>query len=111
MNLVPFFDMDIQNPEEMASFFDGNAMVHETVFNALLDLGIAIEHYPLWRTGTNDADWLFIHDKEHKAISDALNLGTSPDLGVVDWKDQGQVTDWMQNHFLLHQQYEQVLGL
>ena len=114
MNLVSFTQVDVTNKDAMRDFFDQNAMVHETIYNTLLGVyQIEIEHYPLWKEDIteDDKDWLFVHDKEHKAISDAISGGTPPDLDTVDFSNQDQMNDWMDAHYLMHQQIEQVLGL
>ena len=112
MNLISFTDVDTTNRDALREFIDLNAMVHETIFNTLLGtFQIMIEHYPLWSQKVDDKDWLLVHDKEHKAISDALNLGVPPDLNTVDFNDREQASEWLQNHYLLHQQINLVLGL
>lgn len=111
MNLISFTDFDTTNPAAVKEFVDLNAMAHETIYNTLTGtLGITIEHYPLF-SGDDDQNWAFVHDKEHKAISDALNLGLPPDLSTVNWKDVEESSDWLQDHYLMHQQIAQILGI
>jgi len=114
MNLFSFTEVDVTDNDAMRDFRDQNALVHETIYNTLLGVyQINIEHYPLWSTdiAEDDKDFLLVHDKEHKAISDAINGGTPPNLDEVDFTNQAQTDDWMNDHYLMHQQIEQVLGL
>lgn len=112
MNLTSFTDVDVKNEDSMREFLDLNAISHETIYNTLLgQLGVKIDHYPLWTMGGTDQDWLLIHDQEHKSISAVLSLGTPVDLDQVDFNNKSEVEDWLNNHALAHDQISQVLGI
>lgn len=110
MNLSGFIDVDMQNPESMGEFLDMNSFAHETTQGALLLSGVIVEHYPMF-TEDADADWKQIHYAEHLAWSNALTLGTPPDLALVDLDDPGQAADWLTLHAAHHLLVNQTLGL
>jgi len=56
------------------------------------------------RTGMTPAlhEWLLAHTRLHQAESVPLNLATPPDLTTVDFRDEQQFYDWMDDHQALH---------
>jgi hypothetical protein len=110
MNLLQFNDFDINNHESMREFLDLNAMAHETIFQALLDMGIAIEHYPL-QTENMTTDWLLTHNQVHTSEAIAMGIDQPTNLDSVDPADVEQMADWLNNHALDHQYKAQALGL
>lgn len=111
-DLTSFTDVNVKSEDSLREFLDFNAIAHETIYNTLLgQFQIEVEHYPLFTMAGADKDWLFIHDREHKAIANALNLGLSPDLDTVNFKNQAESEDWLNNHADMHALINQVLGL
>lgn len=106
----PSFFPDASAPEQMADFLDTNALVHETVFGALLTQGIVTQHYPLW-IDKPDESWIDVHYREHLAWSSALNIGSPPDLGAVDFQNETAVQAWLVTHALHHELVSLALGL
>lgn len=53
--------------------------------------------------------WLLAHTRLHQAESAPLNLATPPDLTTVDFRDEGQFYDWINDHQALHDAQDQVL--
>ena len=102
---------DLNNPDATQEFLDLNALDHNTIHNTLLGLGFTTEQFPLWLEGKPGPDWLFIHDRMHKAECIALGLPTPPDLVDVNFDDAQQSEDWFNNHSLLHSLETQALGI
>lgn len=94
----------------LPQMLDVNALLHETVFTALLNTGVIVPHYPLW-IDRPDEGWLEVHYREHQSWSNALNLGTPPDLGTLDIQDEQQFQQWLVNHAGHHTIVSQALGL
>lgn len=111
MNLTGFVDVNIKDENSMIEFLDLNALAHETIFTALLDLDFPTEHYPLWSDGKMNQDWLLTHAAEHRAWSSALSLNNAPDLDAVEPTDPDQMADWLNDHALHHQIVNEALGL
>ena len=113
MSIVSLTELDVKDKEAFQAFMDQNAMVHETIYNTLLGtFGLVIPHQPMYyyEGAEINKDWLTTHDQEHKAIADAIGFDTPPDLDLVDFTDQGQTNDWVNNHYLMHQNISQVLN-
>lgn len=96
--------------DDTQTFFDVNALAHETIFGELLRGGIVLDHYPLW-TSEATPDWLDIHYREHLAWSVELALPLPPDLTAVDFDDDQAREQWRYVHALHHQLVAQDLGV
>lgn len=112
MDLIAFQDVDVTDKQKMLQFFDLNYLVHEAIAQTLQTKDqITINHVPLFTAVPPNKDWLLSHDQEHKDISTRLNLGLPPSLDSCNFEDQSIANDWLNDHFLLHQQIAQALGI
>lgn len=53
--------------------------------------------------------WLLAHTRLHQAEAAPLNLASPPDLTTVDFRDEQQFYDWMDDHQALHDAQDLVL--
>lgn len=112
MDLTSFSDVDVTDKVQMLQFFDLNYLAHEQIAQSIqTQSGITINHFPLFTAVPPNKDWLLTHDQEHQEISARLNLGTPPTLDSCDFENQQITDDWLNDHYLLHQQIAQVLGI
>ena len=73
---------------------------------------IVIPAYPLDNIDPQDVDtWLLDHQQEHQAFATYLGLDNPINLLDTDWRKEGDFYDWLNNHYLLHEQIIQRLGL
>ena len=112
MDLTAFSDVDVMDPVQMQQFFDLNYLAHESIAQYLqINQKITLTHYPLFTDSPPTKDWLLVHDQEHKDISSQLNLGIPPSLDSCEFSDQSITDDWLNDHFLLHQQIATAIGI
>jgi hypothetical protein len=111
MNLASIADAKMSDAEQARQLFDANFLLHETINNQLLSLGIVLPHFPLWVDESADQDWLEAHNREHQSWSAALNIGEIPSLDTVDFKDDVMANDWIQRHLQHHSIVASALGL
>jgi len=109
MSILNLSSVEFGNPEALQEFFDLNALEHDAVNDAVLDLGQEIDAMPLW-TETPDQNWQFIHESQHNQLSVLLNLGEPPDLSGVDFNNFAQYDDWITAHAQHHSQIRAALG-
>lgn len=112
MDLTAFTDVDVTDRVSMLQFFDLNYLAHEQIAKTLQTQDqITIDHVPLFTPVPPNKDWLLTHDQEHQDISARLNLGIPPSLDSCDFENQTRTDDWLNDHYLLHQQIAQALGI
>lgn len=112
MNIALLSDIEFGNEEAFREMLDYNALVHDTIYRALLEAGTLIPHYPLFTFGGDDADWRFVHAAEHRSIAAALNIsGAGADLEAVDFEDENQYDAWLTQHAAHHGAIAGALGL
>jgi transketolase N-terminal domain/subunit len=111
MNIDWTRDLDsLSNQQDRDHFFMDHGFSHESIYDALLQSGLIITHYPLTDMG-DDKDWLNSHSQEHISIADAMGVSVGFDLSAVDFENKDDTAMWMAAHSDLHTFINQTLGL
>lgn len=113
MNLDDLATVEYGDNEGFNRFLFENADQH-LLFRSVLaqNYGIVIPAYPIGDADPEDVDdWLLTHQQEHQAFAAALNLDNPINLLDTDWRKEGDFYDWLNNHYLLHVQIINTLGL
>jgi hypothetical protein len=116
VNIDIFSNMEFGDPEGWKVFNLNHNYIHQTYSDLIVvKYNIQIASYDLSQANLGDRmqmqGWLQTHDQVHQAISQALNLGVSPDLETVDLTQKEQFYDWMYYHQLIHDQIDLILGV
>jgi transketolase N-terminal domain/subunit len=111
MNIDWTRDLDsLDNQQDRDHFFMDHGFSHESIYDALLQNGLIIAHYPLTDLG-DDQDWLNAHSQEHISIADAMNVNIGFDLSAVDFDKKEDLSMWMVSHADLHTLINQTFNL
>ena len=130
MNIQPQSQMFFGDEASLKDFFFVHRLVHIAVDgvinaagkgsmpNATLDSGRALDAWLNNMRGDMTTeeekrallDWLQLHANLHQYEYQALNLGTAPDLGVVDFSSKQQFDDWMFEHSAIHDALNSATG-
>ena len=113
MNIDDLASVEYGDEEGFQRFIFENAQQHQLFRDTLAqNFGISIPAFPLDNIDPADVDaWLLDHDQEHAAINSVIGLDNPVDLLDTDWRKEGDFYDWLNNHYLLHEQIIATLGL
>lgn len=111
MNIEPFQDTPFGDDEAFEAFQLAHGLAHERIASVMIGLGNNYNTYPLYDTPDTDRDWKLFHYIEHQSIYHLLKLDNLPDLSTVNFDDEGEFTDWMQMHTLVHTRINATLGI
>jgi hypothetical protein len=56
-------------------------------------------------------DWLMVHQVEHQAFANILNLNNPFNLLDSDWNKEDDFYDWIANHYYIHEQIVAALNI
>ena len=113
MNIDDLSSVQYGDAEGFQRFSFENSQQHLLFRDTLAQTyGISIPSYPLDNVDPEDVDaWLLDHTAEHIAINSVLGLDNPVNLLDTDWRKEGDFYDWLNNHYLLHEQIISRLGL
>ena len=113
MNIDDLSSVQYGDAEGFQRFSFENSQQHLLFRDTLAQVyGISIQAYPLDNVDPEDVDtWLLDHTAEHIAINSVLGLDNPVNLLDTDWRKEGDFYDWLNNHYLLHEQIISRLGL
>lgn len=113
MNMDDLSTVEYGDIEGFNRFLFENQQQHELFKDTLArSLNIVIPSYPLDNIDPEDVDaWLLDHQQEHNAMNAVLGLDNPINLLDTDWRKEGDFYDWLNNHYLLHEQIINRLGL
>lgn len=113
MNIDDLSTVEYGDEEGFNRFLFENAQQHLLYRNVLAErFGIVVPAYPLDNIDPTDVDaWLLDHTEEHTAINAVLGLDNPINLLDTDWRKEGDFYDWLNNHYLLHEQINSRLEL
>jgi hypothetical protein len=109
-------DITSNNPFDEDSFVDFlgvNELSHQTINEFMQRKGLKPTILPLNSDPRVNQQWLQDHWVQHQNEFLLLGLGIDnlPDLSVVDFNDEEQYLDWMQQHASVHDYVNSVLGI
>ena len=110
MNLNPFIDTPFEDPDAWEAFELAHGLAHERIYEAMLQAGKMLEHYPLFDLD-RQSDWKLIHYSEHQSLYRALNIQGLPDLATVNLDKKDEWEDWMLFHAQVHSVLNVKLGI
>lgn len=113
MNLDIASDNPYDDKDAFVDFLGQNEIAHQQINEFMLRAGLSPLNFSLTSNPQENPNWLADHYQLHINEFNLLNLGADnlPDLSVVDFTDQGQYLDWMQDHAAVHDYVNQVLGI
>lgn len=113
MNMDDLSTVEYGDIEGFNRFLFENQQQHLLFKDTLArSLNIVIPSYPLDNIDPEDVDaWLLDHQQEHNAMNAVLGLDNPINLLDTDWRKEGDFYDWLNNHYLLHEQIINRLGL
>ena len=113
MNIDDLSTVEYGDKEGFDRFLFENAQQHLLFRDTFAkSFGIVIPAYPLDNIEPEDVDaWLLDHQQEHQAMAAYLGLDNPINLLDTDWRKEADFYDWLNNHYLLHEQIINRLGL
>lgn len=113
MNMDDLSTVEYGDIEGFNRFLFENQQQHLLFKDTLArSFNIVIPSYPLDNIDPEDVDaWLLDHQQEHNAMNAVLGLDNPINLLDTDWRKEGDFYDWLNNHYLLHEQIINRLGL
>ena len=113
MNMDDLSTVEYGDTEGFNRFLFENDLQHRLFKDTLAsNFNIVIPSYPLDNIDPQDVDaWLLDHQQEHNAMNAVLGLDNPINLLDTDWRKEGDFYDWLNNHYLLHEQIIDRLGL
>ena len=114
MDISPHSTFLFDDKDAWAGFLLANSLSHSNYNDELERQGKAPLSFPIadfLDTLDGREDWLLGHYRLHAEIGFLLNLPGSANLADLDFDDDAQFQDWLQQHLLSHRQIDQALGL
>ena len=100
------------DPESLKLFLFENGLQHKLFWQQLNANGIETPQYPIIDADTNNLDdWLLVHQNMHQVLAESLNLNNPFFLLDSDWNVEIDFYDWIANHYDIHVQIAQTLGI
>ena len=107
LSIVKFGDI-----ESLEEFLFENGVQHRLFQQIFEDNGIAVPIFPIMEADpANLDDWLLSHNVEHQAFAQELGLDNPFNLLDTDWNVELDFYDWVSQHYAIHVQIAERLGL
>ena len=113
MNIDDLADVEYEDDEGLQRFLFENYLEH-LLFRDVIEsaTGTIIPAYPIADLDPVNVDtWLLDHYQEHQSIAKILDLDISVNLLDTDWRKEESFYDWLNLHYLMHNQIIKTLGL
>lgn len=105
--IVKFGDVD-----SLGEFLFENGMQHRIFQQYFMDSGIQVPVFPIMEANPDNLDdWLMVHQVEHQAFANILNLNNPFNLLDSDWNKEEDFYDWVANHYYIHEQIVAALNI
>ena len=112
MNFDALSNVEFGNQESLREMLFENGLEHKLFWETLTDNNIIVPQYPLIDADIDNLDdWLQVHQIEHQAFANALNLDNPFNLLDTDWNKEDDFYDWLSSHLYIHQLIASRLGL
>ena len=112
MNMETLSIVEWGNIETLNEFLFENGTQHLLFWETLTDRGLTYAKFPLSDAlPSNLDDWLLIHQTEHQALAQILELSNPFNMLDVDFNREADFYDWIGTHLTIHQQIVASLGL
>jgi len=107
LSIVRFGDKD-----SLGEFLWENGLQHRLFIDTLTDQNVIVPSFPIMDADIDNLDdWLLIHQVEHQAFANALNLDNPFNMLDTDWNVRDDFYDWLNQHYNVHLQIANSLGL
>ena len=107
LSIVKFGDRD-----SLGEFLFENGVQHKLFQETFMDAGFDVPVYPLIDANIDNLDdWLQVHQVEHQAFATLLGLNNPFNLLDTDWNVELDFYDWVSQHYAIHVQIAERLGL
>lgn len=109
-----FGDLDYGDRASLLDWMAAHDLSHRQIKQALSQVGATIQSVILGGDVINN-DWFGMHGLSHVAIARSVPGVTSESASLLatnegDWSSQNKFYNWHQNHDLLHDRINAVLG-
>ena len=107
LSMVKFGDRD-----SLGEFLWENGVEHIVFYETFMDKGISVPSFPIIDADIDNLDdWLLAHQVEHQAFAGLLNLENPFNMLDTDWNVEADFYDWLNQHYNVHLQIANALGL
>ncbi len=107
LSIVKFGDRD-----SLGEFLFENGVQHRLFQQILMDAGQYVPVYPIIDANVDNLDdWLMVHQVEHQALANLLDLNNPFNLMDSDWNKEEDFYDWIANHLYIHEQIVAALNI
>jgi hypothetical protein len=112
MDLERLSIVEFGDPESLKDFAFENAEQHRLFRQQLGERGIQCPSYPLTDIDTdNFDDWLLMHQVEHQFFASVLDLSNPFNMLDADFRKEDEFYEWVAQHYSIHTQIIDALGL
>jgi hypothetical protein len=111
MNMNDLNSVEWGDTQGLQVFMLENALQHQLFKTTFSQKNILTPSYNLLDLEiSNIDDWMLPHQTEHQFF--AVNLGLSNPMNLLDmnWNDESQFYDWMEDHYSIHESIVKALG-
>ena len=107
LSMVKFGDRD-----SLGEFIWENGVEHRVFYETFMDKSISVPSFPIIDADIDNLDdWLLAHQVEHQAFAGLLNLENPFNMLDTDWNVEADFYDWLNQHYNVHLQIANALGL
>jgi hypothetical protein len=112
MNFPILSDVRFGDIESLHDMLFENQDQHTVFRSKLLDMGFFPPSFPLTDIDVDQIDdWMLNHQVEHQYFAGVLGLENPFNMLDADWRKEADFNDWVSQHYLIHAQIAQTLGI
>lgn len=112
MNMNDLNSVEWGDNEGLQVFLLENALQHDRFKKAFIAKGITPPSFNLFDIDIDNIDdWMLPHQNEHQFFSSALGLSNPIGLLDMNWNNEEQFYDFMNDHYYVHVAVATALGI